>query len=227
MNEQYIVTPDRIRAVLGFIEGERKAADAMERIEVSRKDLRAKTFADWKAQGIEPKHFRKAKAGDNLHETINGFLHNLAAYATPIGKGKNVQYMTPELVAEYNDESLGNAHLILGRPKAQPKGATVTNWRSQIGTVLSGLKDGYATYLADLEAPADKATVTKTVLTPEESWMKTVQGMYGKTQKADFKMPDVDMILKGLHMIALGVTGKEGQIKTGDKTKAKTTAKAK
>jgi hypothetical protein len=219
MTEQYVVTADRIRAVLGFIEGERKAADDMAKIDLSRKELRAKTFADWKAQGIEPKHFRKAKEGDNLHKTINGFLHNLSAYATPIGKGKNIQYMTPELVAEYNDESLGNAHLILGRPKAQTKGAPVTNWRSQIGTVMSGLKDGYATYLADLEAPADKTTVNKTVSTPEELWMKTLQTMYGKTQKAEFKMPDADMILKGLHMIALGVTGKDGQIKTGDKTK--------
>ena len=219
MTEQYLVTADRIRAVLGFVASEAKAADAMVKIEVSRKEARAAIFGDWKAQGIELKHFKKAKAGDNLHETINAFLHNLAAYATPIGKGKNVQYLTPELVAEYNDDALGNAHLILGRPKAQPKGATVTNWRSQIGTVLSGLSKGYAAYLADLEAPADKATVTKTESTQEELWMKTVQTLYGKTQKATFKMPDADMILKGLHMIAQGVTGKEGQIKTGDATK--------
>lgn len=219
MTEQYLVTADRIRAVLGFVASEAKAADAMVKIEVSRKEARAAIFGDWKAQGIELKHFKKAKAGDNLHETINAFLHNLAAYATPIGKGKNVQYLTPELVAEYNDDALGNAHLILGRPKAQPKGAPVTNWRSQIGTVLSGLSKGYATYLADLEAPADKATATKTESTPEEIMLKALQTMYNKTQKATFKCHDDDAFKKALHLAALAFTGKEGQIKTGDATK--------
>lgn len=215
----YVVTDERIKAVIGFVTSEDKAIAALDRIASGRKEARSKIFADWKAQGIEEKHFKQAKKGDNEHEVINSFLHDLAAYATPIGKGNDKQYLTAALVAEYKNEALGNGHLILGRPKAQPKGAAVTNWRSQIGKTLSSLKEGFVTYLADLEAPAEKKEVTKTTKTQEQIWMEIIQKRYAATQKADFKMPDADMILKGLHMIALGVTGKEGQIKTGDKTK--------
>jgi hypothetical protein len=215
----YLITPERIQAVIGFVTSEDKAIAALDRIASGRKEDRAKIFADWKTQKIEDKHFTKPKKGENEHAVINAFLNDLAIYATPIGRGNDKQYLTEALVAEYKDEALGAAHKILGRPKMQPKGAAVTNWQAQIGSTLSKLKKGYADYLADLAAPAEKKTVTKTTKTQEQIWMEIIQKRYAATQKADFKMPDADLIKKGLHMIAQGVTGKEGQIKTGDKTK--------
>ncbi|CAB4180905.1 hypothetical protein UFOVP1064_1 [uncultured Caudovirales phage] len=57
------------------------------------------------------------------------------------------------------------------------------------------------------------------MLSDVESAMKTIQQQYGKTQKAAFKCHDADAYKKALHLAAFAVTGKEGQIKTGDKTK--------
>jgi hypothetical protein len=219
MQDQYVVTPDRISAVIGFVASEGKALAGLDRIAKDRKEARAKIFADWKAQKIEAKHFTKPKKGDNEHAIVNAFLQDLAIYATPIGKGADKQYLTAALVAEYKDEALGAAHLILGRPKAQPKGAAVTNWTAQVGSVLSDLKKGYAEYLLDLEAPAEKQTATKTVKTTEDFLMDLLQKAYNRTQKADFTVHDADALKKAIHEAALAVTGKEGQISTGDKTK--------
>jgi len=220
MQDQYVVTAERINAVIGYVASETKALASLDRIAVSRKEARAAIFADWKAQGVQPKHFKKAPKGDNEHLVVNAFLNDLAIYATPIGRGDGKQYLTPELVAEYKNEALGNGHLILGRQKgetaANPK---ATNWKAQIGKVLSDLGKGYVDYLKDLEAPAEKAEVKKTESTPEELVMKALQQLYGKTQKAAFKCHDADAFKKALHLAAFAFTGKEGQIKTGDATK--------
>ncbi|CAB4156538.1 hypothetical protein UFOVP1197_62 [uncultured Caudovirales phage] len=171
----------------------------------------AKLCEDLLAQGVSPEHFKRpagAEKQNNLH-VVNFFGLSELAVRTIKVKGKKA---TDETIKKFLDPEVSSAAMLQGTPK----GGVGTSWNSQVSSKLGQWRDKLNAHIAAKAAPS---TVTKKVLSDVESAMKTIQQQYGKTQKAAFKCHDADAYKKALHLAAFAVTGKEGQIKTGDKTK--------
>lgn len=171
----------------------------------------AKLCEDLLAQGVSPEHFKRP-TGDakqnNLH-VINFFgLSELAVRSIKV-KGKKA---SDETVKKFLDPEVSSAAMLQGTPK----GGTGTSWNSQVSSKLGQWRDKLNAHIAAKAAPS---TEPKTVNTPEQIMLKALQTMYDKTQKAAFKCHDDDGFKKALHLATFAFTGKEGQIKTGDKTK--------
>lgn len=169
-------------------------------------------------QKIEPKNMtlpRGKALQDNFHVAAYDFALRLAVLST---KAEGKRYISEEGFARFCDPELSNAAMIDGRPKGGlGKDGKGNTWGHAADGVLRRWKTALEKKLAEKANPvkAEKAT-----LAPIDVWMKTIQQQYGKTQKADFTYAhDADMVLKALHMLAFAITGKDGQIKTGDKTK--------
>ena len=145
---------------------------------------------------------------NNLHVVAFAGLSDLAIRSVKV-KGKKA---TEETVKKFLDPEVSSAAMLQGLPK----GGTGTCWNSQVSNKLGVWRNKLSAYLAAQEEPKK---ATKAVLTDVESIMKALQQLYGKTQKAAFKCHDADALKKALHLAAFAATGKEGQIKTGDKTK--------
>ena len=173
----------------------------------------AKLCEDLLAAKVSPEHFKRP-TGDakqnNLHVVSFYGLSELAIRTIKM-KGKKA---TDETVKKFLDPEVSSAAMLQGTPK----GGTGTSWNSQVSSKLNQWRDKLNAHIA---AKAEPSTVEKKESTPEEVMLKALQTMYDKTQKAAFKCNDDDNFKKALHLAAFAFTGKEGQIKTGDKTKTK------
>jgi hypothetical protein len=203
-----LVTAAMIASVVSFDKKGEEFAKATEKL-----------CEDLLAAGVTPEQFKRpagAEKQNNLH-VVNFFGLSELAVRTIKVKGKKA---TDETVKKFLDPEVSSAAMLQGTPK----GGAGTSWNSQVSNKLGVWRKKLEAHIAAKEEPK---TVTKAVLTDVESVMKALQQLYGKTQKATFTIHDTDGLKKALHLAAFAVTGKEGQIKAGDKTKAKTTAKAK
>ena len=171
----------------------------------------AKLCEDLLAQGVSPEHFKRP-AGEakknNLHVVNFYGLSELAVRSIKV-KGKKA---TDETVKKFLDHEVSSAAMLQGTPK----GGVGTSWNSQVSSKLNQWRDKLNAHIAAKAAPS---TEPRTVSTPEQIMLKALQTMYDKTQKAAFKCHDDDAFKKALHLATFAFTGKEGQIKTGDKTK--------
>jgi hypothetical protein len=177
-------------------------------------------------QKIEPKNLSlpKGKAlQDNFHVAAYDFALRLAVLST---KAEGKRYISDEGFIRFCDAELSNAAMIDGRPKGGlGKDGKGNTWGHAADGVLRRWKKALETKIAE---KANPVKVDKVTLAPIDVWMKIIQQRYGVTQKADFTYAhDADMVNKALHMLAFAITGKDGQIKIGDKTKATATATAK
>jgi len=171
----------------------------------------AKLCEDLLAAGVSPEYFKRP-AGEakknNLHVVSFYGLSELAVRTISV-KGKKAN---AETIQKFLDPEVSSAAMLQGTPK----GGTGTSWNSQVASKLGQWRDKLNAHIA---AKAEPTTEPKPVSTPEQVMLKALQTMYDKTRKAAFKCHDADSYKKALHLAAFAVTGKEGQIKTGDKTK--------
>jgi hypothetical protein len=171
----------------------------------------AKLCEDFLAAGVDIEYFKRptgAAKQNNLHVVAFHSLSELAVRTITV-KGKKAN---DETIKKFLDPEVSSAAMLQG----MPKGGTGTSWNSQVSNKLGVWRKKLEAHIAAKAAPT---TVEKTVLTDVESIMKALQQLYGKTQKAAFTCHDADALKKALHLAAFATTGKEGQIKTGDKTK--------
>ena len=153
---------------------------------------------------------------DNLHVVKYYFALGLAVNAVKL-KG---QYITTEGFERFMNPELSAAAMIDGKPKAGlgPDGKGNT-WGHLAGSALKRWKDALAEAI-EAAKTGEATQTTRTVKTTEEFLMDLLQKAYVRTQKADCgKVHDLDGFKKALHEAAFAITGKDGQIKTGDKTK--------
>jgi hypothetical protein len=171
----------------------------------------AKLCKEFVEAGVTLDFFKRpagAAKQNNLHVVAFASLSDLAIRSVKVG-GKKA---SEETIKKFLDPEVASAAVLQGTAK----GGTGTSWNSQVSNKLGVWRTKLSAYLAAQEEPK---TVEKKVLTDVESVMKALQQLYGKTQKAAFECHDADAFKKALHLAAFAVTGKEGQIKTGDKTK--------
>jgi hypothetical protein len=171
----------------------------------------AKLCEDFLAAGVDIEYFKRptgAAKQNNLHVVAFASLSELAVRTITV-KGKKAN---DETIKKFLDPEVSSAAMLQG----MPKGGTGTSWNSQVSNKLGVWRKKLEAHIAAKAAPT---TVVRKESTPEEIMMKALQSVYDKTQKAAFTCHDADAFKKALHLAAFAYTGKEGQIKTGDKTK--------
>jgi hypothetical protein len=171
----------------------------------------AKLCEDFLAAGVEIDYFKRptgAAKQNNLHVVAFHSLSELAI-RTVTAKDKKAN---DETIKKFLDPEVSSAAMLQG----VAKGGTGTSWNSQVSSKLNVWRKKLEAHIAAKAAPV---TVERKESTPEEIMMKALQSVYDKTQKAAFTCHDTDAFKKALHLAAFAYTGKEGQIKTGDKTK--------
>ena len=170
--------------------------------------------AMWIDNGVTLEHFTRPtgdKRKDNLHVSAYAFLAELALRSITFQKKK----ANAETVQKFLDPEVASAALLQGLPKggAHEGGS----WNSQVTSKLGKWRNVLKAHIAAQTAPA--TGTPKRNVPMAEALLKVLQTWYTKTQKEGFTCADEDGFKKALHLAAFTFTGKEGQIKTGDKTK--------
>jgi hypothetical protein len=170
--------------------------------------------AMWIDQGVTLEHFTRPtgdKRKDNLHVSAYAFLAELGLRTITFQKKK----ANAETVQKFLDPEVASAALLQGLPKggAHEGGS----WNSQVTSRLGKWRNVLKAHIAAQTAPT--TGTPKRNVPMEEALLKVLQTWYTKTQKEGFTCADEDGFKKSLHLAAFAFTGKEGQIKTGDKTK--------
>lgn len=166
----------------------------------------------WIDNGVTHDHFTRPtgeKRKDNLHVSAYHFLAELALRTITVG-GKKAN---AETIQKFLDPEVSSAAVLQGTAK----GGEGTSWNSQVTSKLGKWRKVLAAHIA-AQAAATTGTPKRNV-PMAEALLKVLQTWYTKTQKEGFTCADEDGFKKALHLAAFTFTGKEGQIKTGDKTK--------
>ena len=198
---KFIVTP----AVLAAIALVEKKGEELTRATIRLCDM-------WVAEGVKIEHFTRPtgdKKSDAVHVAAFAYLSESALRMITIGNKK----ASAETIKKFLDPEVASAAILQGISK----GGRGESWNGQVASKLGKWRKLLADHLAAEKAPT--AGTPKRNVPMEEALLKVLQTWYTKTQKEGFSCHDEDAFKKALHLAAFAFTGKDGQIKTGDKTK--------